>query len=62
MLREAGLVDVRSDAQRRIYSLHPDGLEELDAWLGGYRDLWINRMDALHTEVVRGKKQRRSTT
>jgi DNA-binding transcriptional ArsR family regulator len=60
VLREAGLVDVRPDAQRRVYSLRPEPLAELDDWLGGYRALWNQRLDALHTEVARGKRQRRS--
>lgn len=58
VLREAGLVDVRQDAQRRIYSLRPEALAEVDQWLEPYRALWRNRMDALHTEVARGKKER----
>ena len=61
VLREAGLVDVRQDAQRRIYSLRPEPLTELDAWLGPFRSLWEHRLDALHTEVARGKRDRRST-
>jgi DNA-binding transcriptional ArsR family regulator len=61
VLREAGLVEVRHDAQRRIYSLTPEPLAELDDWLDRYRALWINRMDALHTEVARGKRERRSS-
>jgi len=60
VLREAGLVDVRQEAQRRIYSLHPEPLAELDEWLGPYRDLWEQRLDALHTEIARGKRERRS--
>src|SRR4051812_10414339 len=58
VLREAGLVDVRQDAQRRIYSLRPEALVEVDEWLQDYRALWQNRIDALHTEVARGKKER----
>ena len=61
VLREAGLVEVRQDAQRRIYTLRPEPLGEVDEWLGRYRALWQQRMDALHTEVVRGKRERRST-
>jgi DNA-binding transcriptional ArsR family regulator len=61
VLREAGLVDVRQEAQRRIYSLHPEPLAELDEWLGPYRTLWEQRLDALHTEIARGKRERRST-
>ena len=59
VLREAGLVDVRQDAQRRIYTLRPEALVEVDEWLGEYRRLWENRLDALHTEIARGKKARR---
>jgi DNA-binding transcriptional ArsR family regulator len=60
VLREAGLVDVRQDAQRRIYSLRPQPLAELDEWLGQYRALWEQRLDALHTEIARGKRERRT--
>jgi DNA-binding transcriptional ArsR family regulator len=58
VLREAGLVDVRHEAQRRIYSLRPEALMEVDEWLEGYRTLWRSRLDALHTEIARGKKAR----
>jgi DNA-binding transcriptional ArsR family regulator len=60
VLREAGLVDVRQEAQRRVYSLRVEPLAELDEWLGRYRALWENRLDALHTEIARGKRERRS--
>jgi DNA-binding transcriptional ArsR family regulator len=59
VLREAGLVEVRSDAQRRIYSIRPQPLAELDEWLEPYRALWENRLDALHTEIARGKRDSR---
>jgi DNA-binding transcriptional ArsR family regulator len=62
VLREAGLVDVQQNAQFRVYSLRPEPLAELDQWLGHYRSLWEQRMHALHTEVARGKRQRRSAT
>ena len=55
VLREAGLVEVRRDAQRRIYSLRPQPLAEIDSWLEPHRALWEQRLDALHTEVARGK-------
>ncbi len=58
VLREAGLVDVRQEAQRRIYSLRPEPLAEVDDWLGEYRLLWQHRLGALHTEIARGKKER----
>ena len=61
VLREAGLVEVRQQAQQRIYSLRPQPLAEVDEWLGRYRALWEQRLDALHTEVARGKHERRST-
>ena len=59
VLREAGLVEVRQDAQRRIYRLSPEPLADLDAWLADYRDLWVQRLDALHTEIARGKHQKK---
>ncbi len=58
VLREAGLVDVRQDAQRRIYTLRPESLVEVDDWLSSYRALWQHRLDALHTEIARGKTTR----
>ena len=60
VLREAGLVEVRKEAQRRVYGLRPEPLAEVDEWLGRYRGLWEQRLDALHTEVARGKRERRS--
>jgi DNA-binding transcriptional ArsR family regulator len=60
VLREAGLVDVRQDAQRRVYSLRAAPLAEVDEWLEPYRTIWEQRLDALHTEVARGKRERRS--
>jgi DNA-binding transcriptional ArsR family regulator len=61
VLREAGLVEVRRDAQRRVYSLRPEPLAEVDAWLNQYRALWEGRLAALHTEVARGKRERKGT-
>jgi DNA-binding transcriptional ArsR family regulator len=46
-LREAGLVRVRADAQRRVYELDPAPLAELDDWLAPYRRFWESRLDAL---------------
>jgi len=62
VLREAGLVEVHQEAQRRIYGLRPEPLAEVDEWLNQYRALWDHRLDALHTEVARGKRERRSKT
>jgi DNA-binding transcriptional ArsR family regulator len=47
VLREAGLVQVRQDAQRRWYELRPGPLAEIDAWLRPYRELWARHLDAL---------------
>ena len=58
VLREAGLVDVRAQGQQRIYSLRPEPLAEVDAWLGDYRAAWHDRLNALHTEIARGKRSR----
>jgi DNA-binding transcriptional ArsR family regulator len=58
VLREAGLVEVRQESQRRIYSIRPEPLAVVDAWLDDYRALWRSRLDALHTEIARGKGKR----
>lgn len=51
VLRDAGLVDVRRDAQRRLYRLRPEPLMELDEWLEPYRLQWANRLDALERHL-----------
>jgi DNA-binding transcriptional ArsR family regulator len=51
VLREAGLVKVRIDAQRRWYGLDPRPLAELDAWLAPYRRYWADRLDALERHL-----------
>jgi DNA-binding transcriptional ArsR family regulator len=51
VLREAGLVDVRVDAQRRIYRLRTEPLQALDDWLHPYRALWASRLDALERHL-----------
>jgi DNA-binding transcriptional ArsR family regulator len=60
VLREAGLVRSRTEGRRRLYALDPTPLRELDAWLEPYRDLWAQRLDALDTEIARGRRARRS--
>lgn len=62
VLREAGLVEVHQQAQWRVYRLRTEPLEELDDWLDRCRANWSQRLDALHTEVARGTRPRRSTT
>jgi DNA-binding transcriptional ArsR family regulator len=51
VLREAGLVSVRNDAQRRIYEIRPEPLEEIAEWLEPYRRLWADRLDALERHL-----------
>ncbi len=65
VLRDAGLVEVRRDAQRRLYRLRPEPLMELDAWLEPYRLEWANRLDSLErhlratTEPIRPPKKKK---
>jgi DNA-binding transcriptional ArsR family regulator len=51
VLRDAGLVEVRRDAQRRWYRLRPETLREIDAWLAPYRRLWSDRLDMLERHL-----------
>ena len=53
VLRDAGLVQVRQEAQRRVYALEPGPLAELDVWLAPYRRLWNERLDALGRHLDR---------
>jgi DNA-binding transcriptional ArsR family regulator len=53
VLRDAGLVRVRVEAQRRVYEIEPGPLVELDAWLAPYRALWDARLDALGRHLDR---------
>jgi DNA-binding transcriptional ArsR family regulator len=57
VLRDAGLVDVRKDAQRRVYELRVEPLAELDAWLEPYRRLWAGRLDALERHLDEGESR-----
>ncbi|TML10021.1 MAG: winged helix-turn-helix transcriptional regulator [Actinobacteria bacterium] len=56
VLREQGLVQARGEGRRRIYSLDPEPLAQLDAWLARYRGFWANRLDALETEIRRRRR------
>ena len=60
VLREAGLVRARTEGKRRLYALDPRPLREIDEWLEPYRDLWAQRLDALDTEIARGRRARAS--
>ncbi len=58
VLREAGLVRSRTDAQRRVYTLDPEPLSEVDRWLARYRDFWTDRLDALDSHLRRSRRGR----
>jgi DNA-binding transcriptional ArsR family regulator len=51
VLKDAGLVQVRGDAQRRLYRIRPEPLAEVDAWLAPYRALWTARLDRLEQHL-----------
>ena len=53
VLREAGLVRARGEGQRRLYSVDPGPLDEVDDWLARWRGFWAQRLDALDTELRR---------
>ncbi len=59
VLRDAGLVEVRPDGQRRLYRLRPEPLEELDLWLEPYRELWRTSLDKLERHLDRPRPQRK---
>jgi len=59
VLREVGLVEVRPDAQRRIYALRADGLVAIDDWINRYRHYWADHLDALQRHLERKHKESR---
>ncbi|MFD9704793.1 ArsR/SmtB family transcription factor [Lentzea sp. NPDC059081] len=59
VLRSAGFVQVRPEGTRRVYAVAPDPLREVDAWLDHFRRFWEPHLDALATELARGKRERR---
>jgi DNA-binding transcriptional ArsR family regulator len=56
ILREVGLVEVRPDAQRRIYALRADGLVAIDSWIEQYRQFWTGHLDALERHLDKTKE------
>jgi DNA-binding transcriptional ArsR family regulator len=65
VLKDAGMVDVRTDAQRRLYRIRPEPLAELDDWLATYRSLWTTRLDRLeehleNSRLVRANREKRN--
>jgi DNA-binding transcriptional ArsR family regulator len=59
VLRDNDLVRVRPEAQRRVYSLNPEPLDELDRWLEPYRAFWSDRLGALEAHVERTRSDRK---
>ncbi|WP_026818774.1 ArsR/SmtB family transcription factor [Arthrobacter castelli] len=59
MLRTSGFATMRPDGARRLYSVDPTGLQEVDAWVDRFRHLWGARLSALETEIARGKRAQR---
>jgi|SRR5690348_10514622 DNA-binding transcriptional ArsR family regulator len=56
VLKDAGLVEARADAQRRLYRIRPEPLAELDDWLASYRQLWTTHLDRLEDHLERRRK------
>jgi DNA-binding transcriptional ArsR family regulator len=61
VLRENGFATVRAEGTRRLYAVDASSLEPVDEWLAPYRRFWAQRLDALATELARGKRERRSS-
>ena len=59
VLRDSGFVRVRAEGARRIYAVEVEPLRQVDAWLDTFRRFWEPHLDALATEVARGKRERR---
>ncbi|MFC4055337.1 ArsR/SmtB family transcription factor [Actinomadura syzygii] len=59
VLRDAGFAVVRADGTRRLYAVDAAPLREIDAWLDRFRGFWAPRLDALATEIARGRRARR---
>ena len=59
VLRESGFATVRPEGARRLYAVDPEPLRDVDAWLDRFRAFWTPHLDALATEIARGRRQRR---
>jgi DNA-binding transcriptional ArsR family regulator len=59
VLRESGFASVRVEGARRIYAVEAEPMREVDEWLDRFRVFWTSKLDALATEVARGKKARK---
>ncbi|GAA1478486.1 metalloregulator ArsR/SmtB family transcription factor [Nocardioides aestuarii] len=56
VLRDHGFATVRPEGTRRLYSVDPTGMREVDVWLEQFRGFWEQRLDALGTELARGRR------
>ncbi|MFD2472332.1 ArsR/SmtB family transcription factor [Amycolatopsis silviterrae] len=61
VLRESGLASVRAEGARRFYAVDPSPLSEVDVWLDRFRGFWDQRLDALGTELARGRRTSRTS-
>ncbi|MCF6472703.1 winged helix-turn-helix transcriptional regulator [Nonomuraea sp. MG754425] len=61
VLRDNGFASVRAEGTRRLYAVEPGPLQEVDVWLERFRGFWSQRLDALATELARGRRERRPT-
>jgi DNA-binding transcriptional ArsR family regulator len=59
VLRDSGFTRVRPEGTRRLYAVDSGPFQELDEWLGPFRTFWEQRLDALETELARGRRERR---
>lgn len=59
VLRESGFARMRAEGARRLYAIDPEPLQEADLWLEIFRSFWAPHLDALGTELARGKRERR---
>jgi DNA-binding transcriptional ArsR family regulator len=61
VLRESGFATARADGTRRLYAVQPDAMHEIDDWLDRFRRFWTPPLEALATEIARGRRERRPT-
>jgi DNA-binding transcriptional ArsR family regulator len=61
VLRENGFASVRAEGTKRLYAVQPDRLRDVDDWLDRFRSFWTPPLEALATELARGKRTKRKT-
>jgi DNA-binding transcriptional ArsR family regulator len=60
VLRDNGFATVRTEGTRRLYAVEPTAMQEVDVWMQQFRDVWTRHLDALGTELARGRRERRA--